>query len=383
MKKICFVTTVSATLKAFVIDTAIYLHEKGGYDITFICDKDENLNTILPSYIKYIPISMKRGLRISGIFSFINLLRILKRERFDMIQYSTPNASFYASIASKIVNTPIRLYCQWGICYVGFTGIKRKCFKNIEKIICCFSTWIEPDSFGNRCFSIKEGLYKKTKSSVIWNGSASGVNLKKFDIAYKNKWRNDIRDKYKLKSDTVVLGYVGRITRDKGINELLQAYKTYLVANLNSVLMLVGNIEYNANLDCKLYQWSKEEKRVIYCGHNDNIEKFVAAMDVFILPSYREGFGTSVIESQAMGVPVIVSNIPGPTEAMILNKTGLIFEKKNSLDLLMNINKILFDIKLLNNMSISAVDFVKNRFNQDILVQKILEDRNRLFNENK
>lgn len=111
-----------------------------------------------------------------------------------MVQYSTPNASLYAALAAKLAGVPVRLYCQWGMAYVGFHGIKRVIFKRIEKLVCTLSTWVEPDSFGNLKFSHAEGLYPENKGSVIWNGSASGVNLNKFDNSQKPVWRAEIRE---------------------------------------------------------------------------------------------------------------------------------------------------------------------------------------------
>src|SRR5699024_10039368 len=108
-----------------------------------------------------------RGISLTGLSAIYKMIKIFRKEKFDIVQYSTPNVSAYASLAAKISNIPIRLYCQWGIAYVGFSGVKRKLFKFIEKKICDFSTWIEPDSYGNLKFSHKEGLYTTSKSSVI------------------------------------------------------------------------------------------------------------------------------------------------------------------------------------------------------------------------
>lgn len=379
MKKICFITTISATLEAFVVDTAKYLYENGGYDITFICDTDTKFAEGLPDYLNYIPVTMKRGISLSGIGAVFKLLFIFRNEKFDMVQYSTPNASFYASIAAKLAGVPVRLYCQWGIVYVGFTGLKRRIFKAIEKSVCNLSTWIEPDSYGNLNFSWSEGLYNDKKSSVVWNGSASGVNLNKFNIAYKEEWRKEIRSKYAITEDTFVLGFVGRITRDKGVNELYSACRKLFEEQPKSVLILIGDKEMAETINSELYGWSIGENRIIYCGRTNEVEKFFSAMDVFVLPSYREGFGTVVIEAEAMGVPVIVTNIPGPTEAMIPDYTGLVVNKGDDKSLIAAINKTRFDRETLSTMSKNAVTFVKGRFDRDILFEKILQDRKQLL----
>ncbi|MCI5616930.1 MAG: glycosyltransferase family 1 protein, partial [Ruminococcus sp.] len=187
MKKICYVTTISLTLKSFVIQSAKYLKENTDWDIVMICDNDDEFQDVLPEGIRYIPVSMKRGLNFDGMSVIRKLVKIFKEEKFDLVQYSTPNASLYVSIAAKIAKVPVRLYCQWGMVYVGFSGIKRKIFKCIEKFVCKNSTEIEPDSYGNLDFAHKEGLYPKNKGRVIWNGSACGVDLSKFDISRKDE----------------------------------------------------------------------------------------------------------------------------------------------------------------------------------------------------
>lgn len=168
-KKICFITTVSTTMNTFILNTARYLYKNGNYDITMICSNNEKFQKNISNYIKFIPIEMKRGISFSGIKNIMQLYKVFKYERFDIIQYSTPNASLYASIAGRLAKIKVRLYCQWGIRYVGFSGIKRNLFKIIEKIICRNSTWIEPDSYGNLKFSREEGLYTNKNSSVVWN----------------------------------------------------------------------------------------------------------------------------------------------------------------------------------------------------------------------
>lgn len=375
MKKICFITTIPLTLQAFVMKTAEYLHENTDYEITFICDYDKDFENSLPEYIRYIPVTMKRGINLSGVKAVLKMAKTFKREKFDMIQYSTPNASFYAAIAGKLAKIKVRLYCQWGIAYVGFEGIKRRIFKAIEKTVCRLSTWIEPDSFGNLDFSHREKLYPKEKGSVIGRGSACGVNLEKFDYSKRDAFRSKIRNKYIIPEKAFVFGYVGRITRDKGVNELLKAYKTIHSEYPNTYLLMVGPEECDSTVDESLYTWSKECGQVIYAGFTNEVEKYLSAMDTYLLPSYREGFGMGVVEAEAMGVPVIVTDIPGPTDAMLDGKTGLIVEKKNADSLCTAMVKLMKDKELRKNCSEYARTFASENFEQKAFLELVLNDR--------
>lgn len=380
-KQLCFVATTSITLKSFVIGTAEYLHQEAGYDITFICDNDETFAASLPSYAHYVPIPMKRGISLGGIGAMLKMAKVFRREKFDMVQYSTPNASLYAALASKLAGIPVRLYCQWGMAYVGFHGIKRAIFKSIEKLVCSLSTWVEPDSFGNLKFSHSEGLYPKNKGSVIWNGSASGVNLNKFDISQKAFWCEEIRKKYAIPSDAIVFGFVGRITRDKGINELLAAFKAILEEMPDAYLLIIGNAELTSAVDMSLYQWAQENTHAIFCGSTNVVEQYLSAMDMYILPSYREGFGMVVVEAEAMGVPVIVTDIPGPTDAMIPNETGLVAKKADVDSLVIAMEELANSAEKRQEFGIAAHRFAVENFEQQRLFQAILQDRKRLLGE--
>lgn len=379
MKKICYVTTISLTLKSFVVQTAEYLKNNTDWEITMICDDDEEFAKSLPEGIRYIPVSMKRGMSFDGISVIRKLVKIFKEEKFDLVQYSTPNASLYVSIAAKIAKVPVRLYCQWGLVYVGFGGIKRKIFKQIEKLVCKNSTEVEPDSFGNLHFSHEEGLYPKHKGRVIWNGSASGVNLDKFDILRKAEWNTDIRNKYNIPNDGFVFGFVGRITGDKGINELFSAFKDIYDKNRNTYLLLVGNTEKADSVNDELYNWALECPNVIFAGFTNVVEQYLSSMNVYVLPSYREGFGSSVVEAEAMGVPVIATDIPGPRDAMVNGETGLSVPVKTVKPLIKEMNRLYNDRDLCEQLGKSGAEYAKTKFDQIELCSYIKKDRENLL----
>ena len=382
MKKICFITTIGGTLRAFVLKLAEYLHETGEFDITFLCTPDEALTKMLSDYIHLITVPMERGISISGFKAILQMRKIFKKEKFDIVQYSTPNASCYASIASWLARVPVRLYCQWGIAYVGFSGLKRKIFKLEEKMVCKLSTWVEPDSKSNLNFSHEEGLYPEWKGSVVWNGSACGVDLTKFDVSKKKEYSDAIRKRYGIPDDAFVFGFVGRITGDKGINELFTAAKAIMEEDAKVWLLLVGRSEKADSIDSGLYQWAEGCERVVFSGYTLVVEQFIATMDCFLLPSYREGFGMSVVEAEAMGVPVIISNIPGPVDGMLKNETGLVVPKKDSTALQKAMERMKSSPEMCAAYSEKGIKYASVHFEQKELFRRIYNDRIELL-ENK
>lgn len=381
MYRICFVTTVSITLRTFVLELAKDLHETGEFELHFACDPDPEFERLLPDYIHFHPISMKRGASFDGPRVIHSLYQLFRRERFDLVQYSTPNASCYASVAARMARVPVRLYCQWGIAYVGFQGVKRTVLKQIERLVCRNSTRIEPDSFGNLRFSGSEGLYAPEKAAVIWNGSASGVNLRKFDFSRKEAWREDLRDRYGIPEDAVVYIFIGRITHDKGIDELLSAARRLFSTRPEARLFLVGELEGREELDADLLCWSEAEPRVCYCGYSRAVEQFLAASDVFVLPSYREGFGSVAIEAEAMGLPAIVTDIPGLSDAVRRDETALFVPKADADALYLAMEQLCADPALRRTLGAVAQTFAASGFEQKELFRRIAADRIALIEE--
>jgi glycosyltransferase involved in cell wall biosynthesis len=380
MKKVCYVVTIPGTIRSFFIPQLNYLSERG-MDVTVICSYDEKLQENLGKEIRYIPIEIPRGISIGGSLSSINALKkVFEQEKFDLVQYSTPNAAFYASIAAKHAGISKRNYHLMGFRYLGAAGVGRILLKQIEKWTCSNSTSIECVSRSNLEIGISNHIFKKDKVTIVWNGSTGGVDLKRFNIERKNEWRTKIRKEYCIEETQVVFGFVGRITKDKGINELIGAFRNILIKESHSVLMLIGNFEGEENLEQEMLEWAKQSKSVIFIPNVLDVERYYATLDVLVLPSYREGFGNVVIEAEAMGVPVIVSNIPGPIDAMQDEVTGLQCRMKSKDDLCNKMERFLQN-ELREQYGIAARKFVEESFDSKILCDKIYQRKRELLSE--
>lgn len=380
MKKICYVVTVPTTIRAFFVPQLQYLSEHE-FEVHVICSEDDGLQELLGKEIKYIPLNMQRGISVIGTIKAIKeLIGIFKREKYDLVQYSTPNAAFNTAIASKISKIRIRNYHLMGLRYEGDCGIKRMILKTMEKISCRLSTHIECVSNSNMEIALRDKIFPREKAVVVWNGSTGGVDLERFDISKKAEWRNVIRKKYEIEEEKIVFGFVGRITRDKGINELFGAFKMLLSIAPQSLLMLIGDFESEENLEQKKLHWAKQSEDVIFIPNVQDIEKYYAALDVLVLPSYREGFGNVIIESEAMGVTVVVSNIAGPIDAMQNEVTGLQSQLKDQKDLYKKMEKLLND-DIRGKYSIAARKFVEESFDNKILCNKIYQRKRELLSE--
>lgn len=381
MKRICFVTTIYMTYKSFLKNLSIYLHDTGEYDISLICADEQEVYEDVPDFVHYFPVKMERGVSLSVFESIKQIQVVLEKEKFDIVQYSTPNAAFYTSIAAKKAKVPVRLYCQWGIRYMGFEGWKRTLFKKLEKITCDNSTFIEVESDNIREFSLKEKLYTLDRSCVIWNGSASGVDLSKFDISKKEQWNNEIRKKYDISENDVVFSFAARLTADKGINELLEAFTNLVEKYDNIKLLVMGGMDDSGSINNELVKNAENSGKVIFTGSVPDVERYYAASDVFVAPSYREGFGLVVIEAEAMALPAIVSNVPGQIDAIVPNETGLDCVVKSASSLQEKMEKLILDTELRKRLGANAQKFVEDNFEQKKLFEYLKKHRDELIGE--
>lgn len=372
--KICYVTTLSVSIKAFFVPQLKYLSENG-YEVSVICSPDDSLAEILGEKIRYIPVAMPRGIDLFGSLRAIKeLKRIFKEESFDLIQYSTPNAAFYASIAAKAVGCAVRNYHLMGLRYLGEGGIKRAILRFLEKAACKNSTHVECVSKSNLDLAERERLFPKGKGTVVWNGSSGGLDLVRFDVERRSEYRKEIRERLGIGEDELVFGFVGRITRDKGVNELLSAFSGIEGARL----MMVGGVEGAEGLDRALYEASLSDKRIIYTGQVSDVEKYFSAMDTLVFPSYREGFGNVVMEAAAMGTPAIISDIPGPIDAVKVGQTALSVLPKDEKALRFAMTQMT-DATTRESLASASADFVRSAFDERILLKHILDRKNELL----
>lgn len=374
-KKICFITTVSFTMDAFILDFAKYLKEKENYDITLMCNPDPVFEAKIPSNIKFVPMVVKRGMDFNIINNIYKYYNFFNKEKFDLIQYCTPNASLYSSIGGYLAGIKNRLYTQWGLFYVGQIGFKRKIFKLLEYISCKFSTVIEPDSRSNMKFAIEEGLFKPNKARVIGLGSSRGVNLEKFDYTRREEYRKEIREKLKLQ-DEFVFGYLGRLNKDKGLNELLYAFKEL---NRNSKLVLVGPSENVDELDQDIYKWSLDNENIIYLPNTNEPFKYFSAFDVNVLPSYREGMPSAMLETMAMKTMIIATDINGINDVVEDKKTGLLVKPRDNRDLKEKMQYSYDNFDELSYIVENAYNVVENEFEQNYIFDLMLKDRREIL----
>ena len=381
--KIGVLTTISKTMDWFIVDSMRNL-AKNGYDVTLISNMEDGFAERNSDYAKCIHLPMSRGASIKDLFSSIFKLRkIFKKEGFDVLYYTSPNASMYAATAGKLAGVRTRIYSQCGIRYVSFGGLKRAIFKIIEKLTCILSTHIRAQSPKNMQFAIDERLCKAEKISVVGIGGTIGVELDKCRSFDNDEKKRELREKYSIPQDAFVFGYVGRINTDKGINELIEAFKLVTSQKSNTYLVLVGMLDDANPISQENLEFAKISKNIILTGNVPAGEVYyhMAMFDVLTHPTYREGFGKVLQEAMGVGIPIITTNVPGPSEVVEDGISGVLCEAKDPKGLAEKMILLYENEDLRQNLAAAGLARAEKYFDRPIMLNNILEDMNNIMKD--
>lgn len=268
------------------------------------------------------PISLWRDLK-----SLIHFIGYFLRERPVIVHGNTPKASLLSMVAGWLTRRPVRIYMCHGLRYQGTDGRMRSLLMLMERITCRCATHVLCVSEGVMNTFEQDGICKRKKMRVIGHGSACGIDMSHYD---RNQVQEDIRAKLGIAPDAFVFGFVGRIVQDKGINELVHAFARLNEEHKNCYLILVGGEETEQNpITAETRQLINECSSIKAVGRKKDVRPYLAAMDGFVLPSYREGFGMVLVEAAAMGVPSITTNIIGCNEVIMDSVNGDIIEPRS------------------------------------------------------
>jgi len=373
--KLCILATVPISIISFYGRQLDYLSDKG-FEVTVITSPDHGMEKRISTRSRLVLVPMTRTISpLRDAIAFFRILHCIGTGAFDIVQYSSPKAALLGSVAALLCRVPVRLYLMWGIYYTGQRGIKRAIMKGVERLICFCSTHVAPDSKGNRQFAIEEKLCPAHKLEVVGKGSANGVDLERFNPLSLEEKRMQIRQHYGIPPDACVFGFVGRLQYEKGINELVVAFIDMSRKKQDIYLLLVGpkegdSAQYMPEVNSAL----SENPRIICAGYQEHPNEYMAAMDIFVLPSYREGFGIVTIEASAMKLPVITTDIPGPRDAVVNNSTGILVPVKSIASLRHAMEQLFNDPILRKQLGIAGREWAKN-FEQNKLWQDILTHR--------
>lgn len=263
------------------------------------------------------------------------LIYYFKKIEPFIVHGNTPKAAFITMLAAWFGKVPIRVYEMHGLPLETANWSNKILYWGIEKIMCSTATHIIAVSPSLRRSVIKNRLIHPSKISVIHNGSCNGVDAEgKFNPDKIDKLAiESLYQKHQIPKNQPIVGFVGRLTNDKGIRELYNAWQLVKQKFPKATLLLIGGEDERQKPSKELLQKISADKNIIRINHKSNIEDYYALMDFLVLPSYREGFGNVVLEAAAMGKPAVVSIVTGLVDAVIENHTGIFCKPRSAEDL--------------------------------------------------
>ena len=303
----------------------------------------------------------------------IRLFFFFRRNRIQIAHSTTPKAGLVTAIAAFLAGVPIRLHTFTGQPWVTMHGLKGWLSRSSDVLVGKLNTHCYADSESQRQFLIDRQILNNECLSVIGSGSLAGVDIHRFDSErFSLADCVSMRRSLEIPEGAPVLLFVGRITEDKGVQELLRAFGALKAASSEAHLVFVGPLDAESGVGGAISHEDIEQARDVHMvGHSEYPEAYMAIADVLCLPSYREGFGTVVIEAAAMGVPTIGTDIYGLVDSIMHEETGLLVPPQNTEALVSAISRLLDDNTLRSRMSEAAKRrahalFDAEKFNQQV-----------------
>src|SRR5690554_4856510 len=315
---------------------------------------------------------------VADIKAVYKLYKYFKKEKPTIVHTHTPKAGIVGMMAAWLAGVPHRLHTVAGLPLMEATGMKRKVLDFVEKLTYSSATKVYPNSKKLKEFILEHQYAPSEKLKVIANGSSNGIDTAYFDPdQVSSAQKQQLKEELEIKADDFVFVFVGRLVGDKGINELVSAFKSVQQEGLQKQpkLLLVGDFETELDaLQEDTLQEIKQNSAILSVGFQKDVRPYFAIADCLAFPSYREGFPNVLMQAGAMGLPSIVSNINGCNEIIVSGENGLIVPVKNSHDLYQAMLTMINDEALYERLQSHARTMIASRFEQVLVWEAILEE---------
>ncbi len=384
-KKIIRMTTIPGSMRGLLQNQLKFMSQHG-YEMVALSSDDSCFDEMLHEQgdIRGIRINMERHTSpIKDLKALIKIYKVFRKEKPFIVHTHTPKAGLLGMLAAKLAGVPHRLHTTAGLPLLVYSGTYRKILNAMERLTNTCATQVFPNSFNMMKTMEELHLCSSKKMRVIGNGSSNGIDTKHFSVEKtiedtgkdRSMWRKELG----LEADDFAFVYVGRVVKDKGINELVNCMRRLLPQNKNCRLIMVG--KYESNLDPiapENVEFFKNDKSSIFMGWQKDVRPFMMAADALVFPSYREGFPNVVMQAGAMGLPSIVTDINGCNEIIDEGKNGRIIPSKNEDALYSMMEWFLNNPGDVKNMANKSREMIVSRYDRQVMWEEILKMYNDL-----
>ena len=323
LKSICFVATTPFVVNAFLLTHLKALADFYSVTLCVNCSVYPLSDEIDPR-IRVVDLKILREVSLfRDLYAFLFLVSLFRSEEFCAVHSITPKAGLLAMLAARLAGIQFRYHTFTGQVWAKRSGFARHVLKTFDRVVVQLATQVFTDSPSQCRFLEKERVVEPGGIFVLGPGSISGVDVHRFRPDMES--RHQMRVELDVDEERCVFLFVGRLTKDKGIHDLIQAFAKVSVANPRVELWVVGPDE--EGLTEQFGQRELEDSGLVrWLGPTFQPERYMASADVLVLPSYREGFGSVIIEAAACAIPTVAYRIDGVIDAVVENQTGVLVD---------------------------------------------------------
>lgn len=376
MKKLIRVTTVPISLKTLLKGQHKFMSQY--YDVIGVSSYGKFLEDVQREEgITVVPLEMSRVISpLKDLKAAWQFYKLCKKQNPFIVHSHTPKAGIVAMLAAKFAGVPNRFHTVAGLPLMEANGIKRRLLNGVEKLTYACATKVYPNSKGLYNFILDNHFTYAKKLKVVANGSSNGIDTNYFSLSeITQKHQIQLKTNLNIDERDFVFLFIGRIVSDKGINELVKAFKTLGKQFGQVKLILVGSLETKLDpLDNLTLKEIKSNPSIIHVGYQNDVRPFFAISKVLVFPSYREGFPNVVMQAGAMELPSIVSDINGCNEIIIDGFNGLIIPVKNSDSIYVSMKKLLEDNTLFHTLKYNSRSRIIENYEQSVVWEALLNE---------
>lgn len=374
--KLVRITTVPLSLDKLLEGQLKFMQQH--YEVIAISSEKEYLEKVgAREGVSTFHLEMTRKITpFKDVVAVLKLAWFLLKERPAIVHSHTPKAGIVGMLAAFIARVPNRFHTVAGLPLLEETGSKRKLLDFVEKLTYFFATKVYPNSKGLYEIILKNGYTKSKKLKVLANGSSNGINTTFFNKEHFSFAEKEaLKARYGIEDHDFVFVFVGRLVTDKGINEMVAAFRKLKINHPHAKLILVGPLE--SDLDPLLPQTLEaieNVKQIISVGYQQDVRLFFSISHCLVFPSYREGFPNVVMQAGAMELPSIVSNINGCNEIIVPHQNGVIIPAKDEKALLEVMIEMMENEAYYAQLRENARPMIVNRYEQQVVWKAILKE---------
>ena len=375
MHKLIRVTTVSGSLRSLLTGQLKFMNQY--YEVVGVSSYGEGLEDVRKNEgVRTQGIKMTRSITpFRDLIATYKLYRFFKEEKPYIVHTHTPKAGTLGMLAARLAGVPHRIHTVAGLPLLEINGLKRSLLNMVEKLTYSCATKILPNSYGLKDIILQNKFAKQTKVKVIGHGSSNGINTSYYNVNnISQKDINSLKNQLMINERDIVFLYIGRIVKDKGINELINAFDNLSKQFDNLKLILVGGRENHLDPLLKSTEAIiKTNNNILELGWQKDIRPFVAISSILTHPSYREGFPNVVLQAGSMGLPCIVSNINGCNEIIEQNINGIIIQPKNTKNLESAMKFMIDNPDKISEMKANSRTRILKHYQQEFVWDEILK----------